>query len=109
VSSGPEWEKVERPLIDQLGLQGWETVIWGEQQPSDDCDRSSERDVLLEKRLRRAIRQINLGPDATEWLDEARLNSAIAELRSMPAGVRLLEASLVLMGGMAVVIRRSTT
>ena len=92
MSAGPEWVKVERPLLDQLGSLGWETLVWGEQQPSDGCDRSSERDVLLEIRLRRAIRQINLGPDNVEWLDESRLNVAVAELRSMPAGAELLEA-----------------
>jgi hypothetical protein len=37
--------------------------------------------------------QINLGPDNVEWLDEARINSAVAELRSMPAGAKLLEAN----------------
>lgn len=93
MSGGPEWEKVERPLLDQLASFGWEVLIWGEQQSDDDCDRSSERDVILEKRLRRAIRQINLGPDNVEWLDGARINSAIAALRSMPAGARLLEAN----------------
>ena len=106
MSSGPEWEKVERPLLDQLASLGWETLIWGEQQPSDDCDRSSERDVLLEKRLRLALYEINLGPDRTTWLDEARINSAIAELRSMPAGVKLLEANRLstelLLGGVTV-------
>lgn len=93
MSVGPEWEKVERPLLHQLASLGWETLIWGDQQPGDDCDRSSERYVLLEKRLRRAMRQINLGPDGVEWLDEARINSAVAELQSMPAGAKLLEAN----------------
>ncbi|MAT05934.1 MAG: restriction endonuclease subunit R [Acidimicrobiaceae bacterium] len=93
MSSGPEWERVERPLLDQLASLGWDTLIWGEQQPTEYCDRSSERDVLLEKRLRLALRQINLGPDDAEWLDEARINSAVAELRSMPAGAKLLEAN----------------
>ena len=106
MSAGPEWEKVECPLLEQLASMGWEILIWGEQQPSDDCDRSSERDVLLEKRLRREIRHINIGPDDFEWLDEARLNSAIAELRSMPAGLKLLEANRMstdlLIGGVSV-------
>ena len=106
MSAGPEWVKVERPLLDQLGSLGWETLVWGEQQPSDGCDRSSERDVLLEIRLRRAIRQINLGPDNVEWLDESRLNVAVAELRSMPAGAKLLEANRdstdLLLGGVTV-------
>jgi type I restriction enzyme R subunit len=106
VSSGPEWERVERPLLDQLASLGWETLIWGEQQQSDDCGRSSDRDVLLEKRLRLALWQINLGTDKAEWLDEARINSAVAELRSMPAGAKLLEANRLatdlLLGGVTV-------
>lgn len=106
MSSGPEWERVERPLLDQLASLGWDTLIWGEQQPSNDCDRSSERDVLLEKRLRLALYEINLGPDRTTWLDEARINLAVAELRSMPAGAKLLEANRLstklLLGGVTV-------
>jgi type I restriction enzyme R subunit len=106
VSAGPEWEKVERPLLEQLASLGWNTLVWGEQQPIDDCGRLSERDVLLEKRLRLALLQVNLGPDNVEWLDEARLNSAVAELRSMPAGVKLLEANRLstdlLLGGVTV-------
>lgn len=93
MSGGPEWEKVERPLLDQLASLGWDTLIWGEQQPNDDCDRLSERAVLLEQRLRLSLWQINLGPDNVEWLDQARTNSAIAELRSMPAGAKLLESN----------------
>lgn len=93
MSAGPEWEKVERPLLDQLASLGWERLIWGELRPTDDCDRSSERDVLLEKRLRLAMYQINLGPDRTSWLDDARINSSVSELRSMPAGTKLLEAN----------------
>jgi type I restriction enzyme, R subunit len=106
VSSGPEWELVERPLLDQLASLGWETLVWGEQQSSDGCDRSSEREVLLEKRLRLALRRINLEPDGVEWLDEARLSSSISELRSMPAGAKLLEANRLstglLIGGVTV-------
>jgi type I restriction enzyme, R subunit len=106
VSSGPEWELVERPLLGQLAALGWDTLVWGERQSGEDCDRSSERDVLLEKRLRLSLWQINLGPDNVEWLDEARINSAVAELRSMPAGVKLLEANRratdLLLGGVTV-------
>ena len=32
VSSGPEWEKVERPLLDHLSSLGWQTLIWSERQ-----------------------------------------------------------------------------
>ncbi len=106
MSSGPEWEKVERPLLDQLAVLGWETLIWGEQTVDDVCDRPSERDVLLEARLRRVIRKINIGPDNVEWLDDARINLALADLRSMPAGAMLLEANRLstdlLLGGVTV-------
>lgn len=106
MNSGPEWERVERPLLEHLASLGWETLIWGEQPPSGGCDRPSEREVLLEQRLRCAVLQINPGLDGAEWLDEARLNSAIAELRSMPAGAKLLEANMestgLLLGGVIV-------
>ena len=106
MSSGPEWELVERPLLDRLASLGWDTLVWGEQQGSDNCDRSSDRLVLLEKRLRVSLWQINRGPDNVEWLDEARLNAAIAELRTMPAGAKLLEANRLstdlLLGGVTV-------
>ena len=93
MTSGPEWELVERPLLTHLALFGWETLVWSERQPSDNVDRSSDRDVLLERRLRSALLRINPGRDGLPWLDEARIDSAVADLRSMPAGVRLLEAN----------------
>ncbi len=103
---GPEWERVERPLLEQLFSFGWETLIWAERL-SDDIDfRSSDRDVLLERRLRAALLKINRGPDDEPWLDEARVGLAIAELRSLPAGVKLLEANRIstelLLGGVPV-------
>lgn len=93
MSGGPEWDLVEKPLLDHLASLGWETLVWGEQTAADDCERSSERDVLLEQRLRLALYEINLGPDNTTWLDETRINSAVADLRSMAPGTRLLEAN----------------
>ena len=93
MTSGPEWEQVERPLLEHLASLGWETLVWSERQPSHNVDRSSDRDVLLEQRLRSALLRINPGPDGTPWLDEGRINAAVAELRSPPAGARLLEAN----------------
>ena len=90
---GPEWELVEQPLLEQLALLGWETLVWSERLPSHNVDRSSERDVLLERRLHSALLRINPGRDGLPWLDESRINSAVAELRSMPAGSGLLEAN----------------
>ena len=93
MSSGPEWEKVERPLLDHLSLLRWETLNWSERQADGVDARASDRDVLLERRLGSALKKINRGPDGAVWLDEARISTAIAELRSMPAGAKLLEAN----------------
>ncbi|MCY3911271.1 MAG: HsdR family type I site-specific deoxyribonuclease [bacterium] len=106
MSSGPEWERVEKPLLEHLSLLGWETLVWGEQQEADAVDRDSERDVLLERQLESALLQINLGPNGKPWLDEDRVKSAIAELRTAPGGTALLEANQrsteLLLGGFAV-------
>ena len=93
MTSGPEWELVERPLLEHLALLGWETLVWSERQPSHNVDRLSDRDVLLEQWLRSALLRINPGPDGLPWLDDARMNAAVAELRSPSAGTRLLEAN----------------
>ena len=93
MTSGPEWEKVERPLLEHLASLGWETLVWSERQPSHNVARSSDRDVLLEQRLRSALLRINPGSDGMPWLDDARISAAVAELRSPSAGVRLLEAN----------------
>ena len=95
MTSGPEWDQVERPLLDQLALLGWETLIWSDRQPDDKVSRLSDRDVLLEQRLEAALKKINIGQNGAPWLDEGRVRSAIAELRSMPAGSGLLEANQV--------------
>ena len=84
---------VERPLLEHLALLGWETLVWSERQPTHDVARLSDRDVLLEQRLRSALVAINPGPDGTPWLDGARIKAAVAELGSMPAGAKLLEAN----------------
>ena len=93
MTSGSEWEKVERPLLEHLASLGWAMLVWSERQPSHNVDRASDRDVLLEERLRAALLRINPGPDGAPWLDEARIDAAVAELRSPPAGARLLEAN----------------
>ena len=106
MSSGPEWERVERPLLEHLKLLGWETLVWRERQEADAVGRDSERDVLLEQRLGSALRRINVGSEGEPWLDEGRVKAAIAELRSVPAGAGLLEANQrsteLLLGGFAV-------
>ena len=106
MSSGPEWELVECPLLEHLAALGWETLVWSERQPTDNVARSSDRDVLLEQRLRSALVKINRGPTGEPWLDETRIKAAVAELGSMPAGAKLLEANRLstdlLLGGVTV-------
>ena len=106
MTSGPEWNEVERPLLEHLSSLGWETLVWSERRVGDRVGRLSDRNVLLEGRLRSALLRINRGPDGLPWLDEVRVKAAVAELRSVPAGVRLLEANRVstglLLGGVAV-------
>lgn len=94
MSGGPEWELVEEPLLRQLESLGWETIVWGQHSADDQLDRASERDVLLERRFATALFNINLGTsDSTTWLDSARVKAAIAELKAVAHGTRLLEAN----------------
>ena len=106
MTSGPEWEWVERPLLEHLFSLGWETLVWSERQADGVDFRLSDRDVLLERRLGSALEKINRGPDGKPWLDESRISTAVAELRSMPAGAKLLEANRLstelLLGGVTV-------
>ena len=106
MTSGPEWERVEKPLLGHLALLGWERLIWTERQPDGIDARASERDVLLERRLESALRRINLGADGLPWLDDGRVRAAVAELRSMPPGGKLLEnnrqSTGLLLGGVNV-------
>ena len=106
MTSGPEWDLVEQPLLEHLALLGWETLVWSGRQPTHNVARLSDRDVLLEQRLRSALVKINPGPNAEPWLDEARIKAAVAELGCMPAGAKLLEANRLatdlLLGGVTV-------
>ena len=106
MSSGPEWEQVEKPLLDHLSSLEWDTLIWSERQADGIDARASDRDVLLEKRLGAALKKVNHGPDGMPWLDDARIRAAVAEMRSMPAGAKPLEANRLstelLLGGVTV-------
>ncbi|WP_338740514.1 HsdR family type I site-specific deoxyribonuclease [Actinomadura luteofluorescens] len=95
--SGPEYLQVEAPLLRQLCDMGWEHLAGAPPEvfaPTDPAasGRDSFGEVLLEARLRTAIRAINLGPDGTPWLDEARVSQAVAELARIGAA-GLLEAN----------------
>ena len=98
MSSGPEYEKVERPLIDQLvampdeeGRFLWKWTTGNVDHPSV-TGRDSFREVLIRKDLEDALRRINLGPDGQPWLDGARLSSAYSAMERLGAH-KLMEAN----------------
>ncbi|MFE2968606.1 type I restriction endonuclease subunit R [Streptomyces sp. NPDC059340] len=95
--SGPEYVQVEAPLLRQLTLMGWEHLpgqAEGAFKPEDPTEsgRDSFAEVLMESRLRKALRDINPGPDGESWLDDARISQALGELTRITAR-GLLEAN----------------
>ena len=75
---------VEIPFIEQLKAMGWDHI-------EDDIDvpylmeRESFRDVLLNGRLRKAIREINLDDNGNPWLDDDRVNQVVSALERISA------------------------
>ena len=74
--SGPEFEYVENPFLDQLASMGWKVITGSVDHPSV-TGRENFREVLIRDDLAKALRRINLR-DGKPWLDEARLSQAIA-------------------------------
>lgn len=94
---GPEYDEVERPLIDQLKDQGWthlEGAPPGAPRPTDPgkSGRTSFAEVILEERLRAQLRSINKDNHGQPWLDERRISQAVAALTRVSA-TSLLEAN----------------
>jgi type I restriction enzyme, R subunit len=78
MSSGPEYELVEKPLIDQLVGMGWTHTVGDVDDPAKTL-RTSFRDVFLRKDLDHALRKLNLR-DGAPWMDDARVSQAVASL-----------------------------
>ncbi|SDM31451.1 type I restriction enzyme, R subunit [Franzmannia pantelleriensis] len=101
--AGPEYAEVEKPFIDQLVDQGWEFLAGSVDNPGA-THRESFSQVVMEPLLRERLRQINLR-DGSPWLDEARLDQAVAAITRLPAS-RVLEANQqateLLLGGLPV-------
>lgn len=98
MSSGPEYDKVEQPLIDQLismpdeaGRFLWKWTTGSVSDPSV-TGRDSFREVLIRKDLEDALRRINPGPDGAPWLDDARVSSAYSAMDRLGAH-KLMEAN----------------
>jgi type I restriction enzyme R subunit len=90
VSAGPEYTEVELPLVEQLVCQGW-AHIEGDKYAPGVTERSSFREVLLERRLRDALVRINQGPDGKAWLDDFRLSEAVSALQRPVQAGNLIE------------------
>jgi type I restriction enzyme, R subunit len=89
VSGGPEYQRVELPLVEQLKGLGWVHVEGSKSDPGV-TGRGSFREVFLEGRLRDALRRINHDRDGRPWLNEARVAQAVGAL-TRPKAVRLIE------------------
>ena len=79
-----ELGEVERPFIQQLESMGW-THVHG--RDLADTDDRAYTDVILKKRLGRALRRVNRLPGRdTPWMDDAQAARAIANLQQVSAG-----------------------
>lgn len=91
MSVRPEFEKVEQPFVDQLILMGWKYTTGNLDDPNA-TGRESYRDVLLLDDLWRALVRINVNDDGQEWLDKARVSTAVATLQRI-GSTKLMEAN----------------
>ena len=70
-----EYNKVELPAIEQLKQLGWTYIEGDELSPEHHSkERNSYKDVVLEKRLRSAVKKIN------PWINVENLNKVVNEL-----------------------------
>jgi type I restriction enzyme, R subunit len=91
VSSGPEFERVEQPFIDQLVAMGWKHNT-GNLDHASATGRENFRQVLLLDDLRKALVRINRNDNGGPWLDDARVSQAVSALQR-PAVHKLMEAN----------------
>ncbi|MFI8218717.1 type I restriction endonuclease subunit R [Streptomyces sp. NPDC085932] len=85
-----EYTLVERPLVEQLKRMGWMHL---EGAPINAVlpiypslsGRNSFHEVLLEGKLRTALRRINRDQHGAEWLDDARIDSVVNALSRISA------------------------
>ena len=73
----PEYQYVERPLIEQLKAMGWEHLR-GAPPGSPGAGRDSYTEAVLAGRFREAVRRINLTDDGRPWLTPEQLNHLLA-------------------------------
>ncbi|MDB2646787.1 type I restriction endonuclease subunit R [Pseudomonadales bacterium] len=69
-----ELDKVELPALEQLQSLGWSYVEGAQLSPDESDERSSLKDVVLEKRLTSSLKRIN------PWINDENLRKVIREL-----------------------------
>jgi type I restriction enzyme R subunit len=99
MSLGPEYEQVEKPLVQQLVRLGWEHMEGaspGTPKPTDPSksSRGHFSETFLTQRLRSAIHRLNRDPNGRPWLDDHRISRAVSALDRIAAS-SLLEANQV--------------
>ena len=69
-----ELDKVELPALEQLQSLGWSYVEGAELSPDESDERSSWKDVVLEKRLTKSLKRIN------PWINDENLRKVVRDL-----------------------------
>ena len=88
---GWELDDVEKPFVAQLQALGWAYNAGSLDDPAV-TGRTSFTEVIQEALLREQLRALNLGPEGTPWLDEARLDEAVAAVTRLSTH-KLMEAN----------------
>lgn len=86
-----ELDDVENPFVAQLQALGWAYNAGSLDDPTV-TGRGSFAEVIQEGMLREQLRALNLGPDGTPWLDDARLLEAVLAITRLCTH-KLLEAN----------------
>jgi len=81
-----ELDKVELPALEQLQSLGWSYVEGAKLSPDESDERSSLKDVVLEKRLTESLKRIN------PWINDENLRKVISDLKTSKYS-NLLEAN----------------
>ena len=71
-----EYDKVELPALNQLKSLGWIYVEGSGLSPEESDERTSFKDVVLEKRLTKSIKHIN------PWINDENLRKVDLRLES---------------------------
>ncbi len=72
--SSDEYDKVELPALNQLQSLGWVHVEGSALSPEESKERTSLKDVVLEKRLTKSIKKIN------PWINDENLRKVVRDL-----------------------------